>query len=393
MNLHEFQSKALMRTLGLPVLQGFVCHNADEVEVAAKRLGVGPCVIKAQVHAGGRGKAGGIRLAKTPEEARILGETILGMVLTTKQTGAEGKVVHKVYVEEACLIDREFYLSFLIDRSRQALCVVASTEGGMDIEEVARNKPEKIHKIILEQGTELGQGVCLELAQRLMLDEKLSNEFEKLLSKLHKMFFQYDLSLIEINPLVLTKNNKLIVLDAKCTVDDNALFRQPEIKAFLDEDEIDPKELAANKFGLNYIALDGHIGCMVNGAGLAMATMDLVKLFGGSPANFLDVGGGASAEGICAGFRILLSDPNVRVVLVNIFGGILRCDVLAQGIVDAATKMELKVPLIVRLQGTNVEAGRRILEDSGLKIFSADTMAEAAKNAVEAEASGCLGVS
>ncbi|NMC61793.1 MAG: succinate--CoA ligase subunit beta, partial [SAR324 cluster bacterium] len=253
-------------------------------------------------------------------------------------------------------------------------------------EEVARNKPEKIHKIIVEQGMEMEQGICMDLTRRLELQEQLSREFDELLSKLHKMFFQYDLLLIEINPLVLTKENEMIVLDAKCVVDDNALFRQPELRALVDEDEIDPKELAASRFGLSYIALDGHIGCMVNGAGLAMATMDLVKLFGGSPANFLDVGGGASTEAIAAGFRILLSDPNVRVVLVNIFGGILHCDLIARGIVDAATQMEIKVPLIVRLQGTNFEAGRKILKDSGLKIVTANTMAEAASKAVEAEA-------
>lgn len=383
MNLHEYQSKALMASYGLPVLKGFICYTAGEVEAAADNLGGGICVVKAQVHAGGRGKAGGVKLAKNAAEARAHGEKILGMKLVTPQTGAQGKIVRKVYVEAGCNIAREFYLSLLVDRATRSIALIASTEGGMEIEEVAHSNPEKIVRLQIDPRVGLQNFQAAELTLKLGLPADQIRPLGNILRGLYEMFLKNDLSLIEVNPLVLTKENTWILLDAKCAVDDSALYRHPELELCMDYDEMDPKDLRASKHGLSYVALDGNIGCMVNGAGLAMATMDIIGAFGGKPANFLDVGGGASKETVTEAFKILLSDNQVRAILVNIFGGIMKCDVIAAGVVEAARELAVKVPLVVRLQGTNVEIGRKILADSGLKITPADTMDDAARKAVE----------
>jgi len=384
MNLHEYQSKRLMAQYGLPTLPGYICYSPGEVEAAADNLGGGICVVKAQVHAGGRGKGGGVKLAKSSKEARAVAEKIIGMTLVTPQTGSQGKFVRKVYVEGGCNIDKEFYLSLLVDRATKSIAIVASTEGGMEIEEVAHKQPEKIIKLFIDPkvGPQLYQ--MIQLTLKLGLPQEKSKDLGRIVQTLFRLFVERDLSLIEINPLVLTKDGNFVLLDAKCAVDDNALYRQPELKKLMDYDEMDPKDLDASKFGLSYIALDGTIGCMVNGAGLAMATMDIIKMFGGSPANFLDVGGGASKETVTEAFKILLSDSKVKGILVNIFGGIMKCDVIASGIVEAARELSVKVPLVVRLQGTNVELGRKILSESGLRITAADTMDDAAKKIVEA---------
>lgn len=384
MNLHEYQSKRIMQGYGLPVLKGFLCYTPLEAEAASDSLGGGISVVKAQVHAGGRGKGGGVKLAKNSKEARAAAEQIIGMTLVTPQTGAGGKYVHKVYVEAGCNIAKEFYLSLLVDRVSKKITIVASTEGGMEIEEVAHKTPEKIVKIYIDPKVGLQPFQSLELTLRLGLELDKVKPIHDLVGKLYRMFIEKDLSLIEVNPLVLTKEGGFVVLDAKCSADDNALFRHPELKELMDYDEMDAKDLEAGKFGLSYVALDGNIGCMVNGAGLAMATMDIIKLFGGNPANFLDVGGGASKETVREAFKILLSDDKVKGILVNIFGGIMKCDVIAGGIVEAAKELSVKVPLVVRLQGTNVDLGKKILSDSGLKITPADTMDDAAKKIVEA---------
>ena len=384
MDLHEYQSKSLMRRFGLPVSRGVLCYTPAEVEAAYDRLGSKTCAVKAQVHAGGRGKAGGVIIGSGANELRSAAERILGMTLVTAQSGPAGKLVRKVYVEEGCEIDREFYLSLLIDRVRGCISVVASSEGGMEVEEIAKGHPERILKIEINPELGLLHFQPVELAEKLNLRRDLCSEFSDLLFNLSSFFECYDLSLLEINPLVLTKDGHFVILDAKCSVDDNALFRQDELRAFADYDETDRREIEAHRAGLNYISLDGNIGCMVNGAGLAMATMDIIKLFGGMPANFLDVGGGATKEMVCSGFEILISDPAVSAILVNIFGGIMRCDVIAEGIVAAARKLSIKVPLIVRLQGTNVELGKKILSESGLSIISAEHMADAAAKAVQA---------
>jgi succinyl-CoA synthetase beta subunit len=384
MNLHEYQSKRFLAEYGIPVLPGYICYTAGEAEAAADRLGGGICVVKAQVHAGGRGKAGGVKLAKSSIEARTHAQSILGMTLITPQTGAKGKLVSKVYVEGGCNIAKEFYLSLIMDRKNKAVSVVASTEGGMEIEEVAHAHPEKIISIAIDPKVGIQLFQVTNLALKLGLDVALLKHFNPLVTALYRAFVERDLSMLEINPLVLTKDNTFVVLDAKCAVDDSALYRQPELKAFMDYDEIDAKDLRASKFGLSYVALDGNIGCMVNGAGLAMATMDIIKSCGGEPANFLDVGGGASKETVTEAFKILLSDSQVKGILVNIFGGIMKCDVIANGIVEAAKELGVKVPLVVRLQGTNVELGRKILSESGLKITPAERMDEAAEKIVAA---------
>ncbi len=383
MNLHEYQSKELMRLAGLPVLEGQVCYTPGEVEAAADRLGP-VCVVKAQVHAGGRGKAGGVKLAKNSAEARAHGEKILGMTLVSPQTGPKGKLVRKVYVEAGCNIDREFYLSLLVDRAKRCVSFVASREGGVEIEEVAHKQPEKIITVAVDPKVGIQSYQGMQLGLRLGLDPAKAQQLSKLAAGLYNLFITKDLSLIEVNPLVLTKEGQFVLLDAKCAVDDNAVFRHPELQRYQDYDEQDPKDLRASKFGLSYVALDGSIGCMVNGAGLAMATMDIIKSFGGNPANFLDVGGGASKETVTEAFKILLSDSQVKGILVNIFGGIMKCDVIASGIVEAAKELAVKVPLVVRLQGTNVELGREILSKSGLKITAVDTMDDAGKKIVEA---------
>ena len=384
MNLHEYQSKELLVGYGLPVLEGMLCYTPGEAEAAADLLGGSLWVVKAQVHAGGRGKAGGVKLAKSPEETRAAAEQILGMKLVTPQTGKEGKLVKKVYVESGCDIDREFYLSLIVDRAKAALSFVASTEGGMEIEEVAKESPEKIVTVTIDTKVGLQNFQCMELATRLGLNTSQARELQDVLEGLFEAFIDNDLSLLEINPLVLTKRGTFVLLDAKCAVDDSAIYRHPDLKQYVDYDEQDPKDLRASKHGLSYVALDGSIGCLVNGAGLAMGTMDIIKHFAGEPANFLDVGGGASKEAVTEAFRILLSDSQVKGILVNIFGGIMKCDVIAEGVVAAAKEVGISIPLVVRLQGTNVELGRKILADSGLKITAADTMDDAAKKIVEA---------
>lgn len=382
MNLHEYQAKDLLRKYGLPILPGRVCYTPGEAEAAADILGGAVCVVKAQVHAGGRGKAGGVKLAKSSADARAHAAKILGMKLVTPQTGAEGKLVRKVYVEGGCEIDREFYLSLLVDRATRKVALIASTEGGMEIEEVAEKHPEKIVKISIDPkiGFQPFQG--LQLGVRLGLNQGQIREVSQLLSILYRAFIENDIAMLEINPLVLTKAGGFVLLDAKVSIDDNALFRHRAITAYRDYDEEDPRELRASKSGLSYVGMDGNIGCMVNGAGLAMGTMDIIKQSGGAPANFLDVGGGASTETVTEAFRILLADSKVKAILVNIFGGIMRCDVIAEGIIAAAKELGVKVPLVVRLQGTNVKEGRALLKKSNLNVISADTMSDAAEKAV-----------
>ena len=382
MNLHEYQAKQVLKTFGLPILQGHVCYTPGEAEAAADILGGGICVVKAQVHAGGRGKAGGVKLAKNSAEAREAAQKILGMKLVTPQTGAAGKIVHKVYVEAGCNIAKEYYLSLLVDRAKRCVSIIASTEGGMEIEEVAHKTPEKILNVPVDPKVGLQGYQTAKLAIDLGLPVEARKNFSEVVKGLYKAFIQCDLALLEINPLVLTKDHTFVLLDAKAALEDNAAFRQKAIHDMMDYDEMDPRDLRAQKYGLNYVGLDGNIGCLVNGAGLAMATMDIIKAFGGEPANFLDVGGGATKENVTEAFRILLSDTNVKGILVNIFGGIMKCDVIATGIIEAAKEVGLKVPLVVRLQGTNVDLGRKMLADSGLAITPADTMDDAAKKIV-----------
>ena len=382
MNLHEYQAKQVLASYGLPVLKGHVCYTPGEAEAAADLLGGGICVVKAQVHAGGRGKAGGVKLAKNSAEARAHAEKILGMKLVTPQTGEAGKLVRKIYVEAGCNIAKEFYLSLLVDRASRCISIIASTEGGMEIEEVAHTNPEKILTVRIEPGVGLQTFQAAKLAIDLGIPVEARKSFVSVVQGLYKAFVDCDLAMLEINPLVLTKENTFVVLDAKVAMDDNAHFRQPKLHAMMDYDEQDPRDLRAQKYGLNYVGLDGNIGCLVNGAGLAMATMDIIKAFGGEPANFLDVGGGATKENVTEAFRILLSDSNVKGILINIFGGIMKCDVIATGVIEAAKEVGLKVPLVVRLQGTNVELGRKLLAESGLAITAADTMDDAAKKIV-----------
>ncbi|MFO1463387.1 MAG: ADP-forming succinate--CoA ligase subunit beta [bacterium] len=383
MKIHEYQGKEILKKYGVPVPEGQLALSVNEAYQAAQRLG-GVTVVKAQIHAGGRGKGGGVKVAKTPEQARDYAQQILGMMLKTHQTGPEGQEVKKVWIEKGCNIDKEFYLGMVLDRASSRVTVMASTEGGMEIEEVAAKHPEKILKVAIDpavglqayQGRQLGFGLGLPAA--------LVNKFVKFASSLARAFMEADCSLLEINPLVLTKEGDLLALDAKVNFDDNALFRHPEYEELRDLDEENPNEIEAKKFDLSYISLEGNIGCMVNGAGLAMATMDIIKLYGGEPANFLDVGGGATAEKVTAAFKIILSDPSVKAILVNIFGGIMKCDVIATGVVAAAKEIGLKVPLVVRLLGTNMELGKKILAESGLPIISADRMDEAAEKVVKA---------
>ncbi len=382
MNLHEYQAKQVLKSFGLPVLNGYVCYTPGEAEAAADLLGGGICVVKAQVHAGGRGKAGGVKLAKSSAEARAHAEKIIGMKLVTPQTGAEGKIVRKVYVEAGCNIGKEYYLSILVDRASRCVSIIASTEGGMEIEEVAHNTPDKILTVRIDATVGLQGFQAAKLAIDLGVPVEARKNFADVVKGLYKAFMGSDLAMLEINPLVLTKENTFVLLDAKVALEDNAGFRQKTIHDMMDYDEMDPRDLRAQKYGLNYIGLDGNIGCLVNGAGLAMATMDIIKAFGGEPANFLDVGGGATKENVTEAFRILLSDSKVKGILVNIFGGIMKCDVIATGIIEAAKEVGLKVPLVVRLQGTNVDLGRKMLAESGLAITPADTMDDAATKIV-----------
>jgi succinyl-CoA synthetase beta subunit len=382
MNLHEYQAKQVLKAYGLPVLNGYLCYTPGEAEAAADNLGGGICVVKAQVHAGGRGKAGGVKLAKSSAEAREHAEKILGMKLVTPQTGAEGKIVRKVYVEAGCNIAKEYYLSILVDRAGRCVSIIASTEGGMEIEEVAHNTPDKILTVRIDPKVGLQGFQAAKLAIDLAIPVEARKNFVEVVKGLYKAFMGSDLAMLEINPLVLTKDNTFVLLDAKVALEDNAAFRQKAIHEMMDYDEMDPRDLRAQKYGLNYVGLDGNIGCLVNGAGLAMATMDIIKEFGGEPANFLDVGGGATKENVTEAFRILLSDSKVKGILINIFGGIMKCDVIATGVIEAAKEVGLKVPLVVRLQGTNVDIGRKLLADSGLAITPADTMDDAAQKIV-----------
>jgi succinyl-CoA synthetase beta subunit len=384
LKIHEYQAKEILRKYGVAVPRGYLALTPLEAEGAARQLGGGICAVKAQIHAGGRGTGGGVRLARNPEEAGEHAEAMLGMMLKTPQTGPEGQQVRKVYVEEGCRIARELYLGMTLDREVGRVTIMASTAGGMDIEQVAHETPEKI----LREGIYPATGLLAFQARRLAFGLGLQGDsvgsFVRFASGLYNAYVATDASLAEINPLVVTTAGDVLALDAKLNFDDNALYRHPDIAAMRDPDEEDPREIEAAKFDLQYIALDGDIGCMVNGAGLAMATMDAIKLSGGRPANFLDVGGGADEQKVTAAFKILLSDANVKTVLVNIFGGIMKCDVIANGIVAAARQVGLKIPLVVRLEGTNVELGKQILAQSGLAITPADDLGEAARKAVAA---------
>ncbi|MCZ6450679.1 MAG: ADP-forming succinate--CoA ligase subunit beta [Deltaproteobacteria bacterium] len=383
MNVHEYQAKEILARYGVSVPKGRVASTPEEVWTVARELGA-PCVIKAQIHAGGRGKAGGIKLAQTPEEAKALAQEIIGKKLVTHQTGPTGRVVKRVLVEQQFDIEHEWYLGVALDTSASLPSVMACAEGGVEIEEVARKSPEKIMREVIDTPDGLLPFQVRRLAYGLGLPYEKGALFFPLIQGLVRGFIDCDCMLAEINPLVFTSQGELVALDAKMNFDSNALFRHPEIVALRDTDEEDQKEIQASKIGLSYIALEGNIGCMVNGAGLAMATMDIIKLCGGEPANFLDVGGGASKDKVAQAFKIVLSDQRVQGVLVNIFGGIMRCDVIAEGIVEAAREMKITVPLVVRLQGTNGELGKKLLSESNLRVISADTMAEAAEKIVKA---------
>ena len=384
MNLHEYQAKQVLAAYGVATPPGRVAGDGDEAAAAARELGGDIWAVKAQVHAGGRGKAGGIRLCRSVDEVREAAGSMIGTVLVTHQTGPEGKPVGKVYVEGGCEVVRELYLAMLVDRGSNSVAVIASTEGGMDIEEVAAATPERIVTLAIDPASGLQPFHGRRLAAALGLGGGGARQAGSLLDALHEAFQASDASLLEINPLVVTGTGDLMVLDCKFNIDDNALFRQSDLVAMRDESQEDPSERAAHEIGLNYVKLDGNIGCMVNGAGLAMATMDICKLAGGEPANFLDVGGGATSEQVASAFRIIVADANVRTILVNIFGGIMRCDVIAEGIVSAARELDLQVPVVVRLEGTNVERGREILAGSGLAVTPADDLADAAAKAVAA---------
>lgn len=383
MKIHEYQAKELLAAYGVPVPEGLLALTPEEAKEATEKLG-GQSVVKAQVHCGGRGKAGGVKLAKSPEEAFSIAQNMLGMTLVSKQTGPEGKVVHKVYVTKAVDIRKEYYLSLTADASSASLVIIASGEGGTEIEETSLKNPEAIVKEQVSILTGLKSYEALEVAKRIGIPAENRKEFAAILQKMYKLYVEKDCSLIEINPLILTGDGSLSALDAKITFDDNALARHPEVALLRDEQEEDPKEVRASKSDLNYVALDGSIGCMVNGAGLAMATMDIIKKFGGSPANFLDVGGSATEERVTTAFEILLSDPHVKAIMVNIFGGIMKCDIIASGIVAAAKAIDIQVPVVVRLEGTNVDLGKKILEESGLALISAKDMADAAHKSVSA---------
>ena len=384
MKIHEYQAKEVLRKYGVPTPRGVPCFTGEEAVNAADALGGKVWVVKAQIHAGGRGKGGGVKLAKSKEELRELASHILGMRLVTHQTGPQGQAVRRLLIEEGADIKKELYVGMVVDRGTQRVALMASSEGGMDIEEVAAKTPGKIHKVFIDPATGLKDSEADDVARRIGIPEAAIPQARAALKGLYRAFDETDASLAEINPLILTGDGRVVALDAKLNFDDNALFRHPEIVALRDLDEEDPLEIEASKHDLSYISLDGNIGCMVNGAGLAMATMDTIKLFGGEPANFLDVGGGASAEKVTAAFKIMLQNPKVRAILVNIFGGIMKCDTIAAGIVAAAREVKLAVPLVVRMKGTNEDIGRKILADSGLPIISADNMGQAAQRVVAA---------
>jgi succinyl-CoA synthetase beta subunit len=384
MKIHEYQGKELFRKFGMVTPRGFPCFSVEEAVDAAKKLGGAVWVVKAQIHAGGRGKGGGVKVAQSIDQVREKAKQILGMQLVTHQTGAGGQKVRRLLIEEGADIRKELYVGMVVDRVTQRVALMASSEGGMDIEEVAAKTPEKIHKVFIDPGKGLLDKDAAEVAGKIGIPEAAKPQAVKMLQGLYRCFDETDASLAEINPLILTGDGKVIALDAKLNFDDNALFRHPDIVAMRDLDEEDPLEIEASKYDLSYISLDGNIGCLVNGAGLAMATMDTIKLYGAEPANFLDVGGGATAEKVTAAFKIMLSNPKVKAILVNIFGGIMKCDTIAAGVVAAAREVKLSVPLVVRMRGTNEDIGKKILRDSGLPIISVDNMAQAGEQAVAA---------
>jgi succinyl-CoA synthetase beta subunit len=384
MKIHEYQAKELLRKYGVVTPRGIPCFSVDEAVAAAQKLGGKVWVVKAQIHAGGRGKGGGVKLARSLEEVRAHASAILGMQLKTHQTGPEGQKVRRLFIEEGADIKKELYVAMVVDRASQRVVLMGSSEGGMDIEEVAAHTPEKIHKVSIDPVAGLVDKDAEDVARKIGIPETAVAQGRDMLKALYAAFIATDASLAEINPLIVTGDDRVVALDAKMNFDENALFRHPEIVALRDLDEEDPAEIEASKFDLAYIQLDGNIGCLVNGAGLAMATMDIIKLYGGSPANFLDVGGGASTEKVTEAFKIMLRNPNLKAILVNIFGGIMKCDVIAEGVVAAARQVSLNVPLVVRLEGTNVELGKQILADSGLPIISASNMADAAQKVVKA---------
>jgi len=384
MNIHEYQAKDVLRGFGVPVPKGKPAFTVAEAVKAAEELGGPVWVVKAQIHAGGRGKGGGVKVVKSIEDVTKEAERMLGMTLVTHQTGPQGRVVKRLYIEDGSAIARELYLSALVDRATSRIAFIVSTEGGMDIEQVAHNTPEKIHTFQIEPAAGYSPYVGNEIAVALALKGDQAKQIGQVVKNLYAAFLAKDMSLLEINPLVVTKDGNIICLDAKLNFDDNSLYRHKDIQELRDLDEEDPAEVEASKYDLSYIKLDGEIGCMVNGAGLAMATMDIIKLYGSEPANFLDVGGGATKEKVTQAFKIIVSDPNVKGILVNIFGGIMKCDIIAEGIIAAAKEISLKVPLVVRLEGTNVELGKQILAKSGLAITSADNLADAAEKVVKA---------
>ena len=384
MNIHEHQAKQILKKYGAAVPEGVFALTVDELLEKAKLLKTKKYVLKAQIHAGGRGKAGGVKILDSLEELNIAAKKLLGKKLITHQTGPEGREVKRLYVEESSNVDKEFYLSCLVDRASSKIAFISSDQGGMDIEEVANNNPEKIITTKIEMNNEISEKDCEKIIRVFNLNDNAKKQALSLIKSIYKMFISTDANMVEVNPLILTKENKVVCLDAKVNFDSNALFRHPEIIKLRDLNEEDPTEIEASKHDLAYIKLDGNIGCMVNGAGLAMATMDIIKLYGKEPANFLDVGGGASKEKVSAALRIILSDKNVKGILINIFGGIMRCDVLAQGVVDAAKEIDINVPLIVRLAGTNFKEGKEILDNSGLELISAENLDDAAKKIVEA---------
>ncbi len=382
MNIHEYQAKQLFSSYGINVLKGDIAFNVDDAVKIAEGIDSKKWVVKAQIHAGGRGKGGGVKIANSIKEVEEYSNNILGMNLITPQTGAEGKKVLKIYVEEGCQIKKEYYLGIVLDRAKGKFVMMASTEGGMEIEKVAEEMPEKIIKVILDPLIGLSGFQARQLSFALEIPKEAMKDFVRQVTLLSKIAVEKDFTLVEINPLILTEDNKVIALDAKVNIDDNALFRNSDLKELLDESEVDPKELEAEKYDLSYVKLDGKLGCMVNGAGLAMATMDIIKLKGSSPANFLDVGGGASKEKVSGALKIIISDKDVKAILINIFGGIMRCDIIAEGIVEAVNEMKLDKPLIVRLEGTNVERGKEIMSNSGLEIVTAKDLEDAAEKAV-----------
>jgi succinyl-CoA synthetase beta subunit len=384
MKIHEYQAKEILRNYGVITPHGVACFSVDEAVAATGKLGGKVWVVKAQIHAGGRGKGGGVKVAKSVDEVREWASKILGMQLKTHQTGPEGQKVRRLLIEEGADIRKELYIGLVVDRGTQEVCVMASSEGGMDIEEVAAHTPEKIHKVFVDPQKGLADAQADDLARKIGIPDASVPQARAILKSLYKAFWETDASLVEINPLILTGKGDVVALDAKMTFDDNALYRHEDIVAMRDLDEEDPAEIEASKHGLSYISLDGNIGCLVNGAGLAMATMDTIKLFGGEPANFLDVGGGATTEKVTEAFKLMLRNPGLRAILVNIFGGIMKCDVIATGVVEAARQVKLAVPLVVRMKGTNEDLGKKILAESGLPIISAGNMTEAGQKVVAA---------